>query len=100
MVCMPRRPQKPAGNHPIDDHKEMGLRAVEHLQAVVRQIYDNIDTQDWRPSEKLAHFHQVLGVFGSWFLAPMSPETCAQFIGNMAKAAERAPFRSAPRAFH
>lgn len=100
MVYMPMRPKRPAESRPIDDHKDMGLRAVEQLQNQVRMIYDSIDAQPWNPSEKLAHFHQVLGCFAGWFLAPMHPETRAEFMGKMARAAERAPFRSAPRAFH
>jgi hypothetical protein len=99
MERMPRRPKKAAGSHPVDP-KEMGLRAVEQLQSEVRRIYADIDRQHWSPPQKIAHFHQIFGVFGSWFLASMPPETRVEVLTRMASLAERAAIGSAPRAFH
>jgi hypothetical protein len=76
-------------------YQEMGLRAVEQLQSEMRRIYKNIDAQNWSAPEKLAHFHQVFGVFGSWFLASWPPETRVEVLTR-----KRAAIGSAPRAFH
>lgn len=65
----PGRPKKPAVSHPFTDPKEIGLRAVEHLQSEVRRIYADIDQQHWSPSQKIAPSQQIIGVFGAWFLA-------------------------------
>ena len=77
-----------------------GLAAVERLQAETRRIYDDIDAQNWSASEKIAHFNKILGVFGSWWLAALPPETRAETMVKMAAGAGRAADGSAPRIFH
>ena len=95
MEHMPRRPKKPA-----ESRHKMGLRAVGRLQDEVKRIYDDIDTQSWNASEKLAHYQQVFGVFGSWFLGALPSEKRVEILIRMASLAGAVTIGSAPRIFH